>query len=425
MANHFSRISWSTNLKLYIANGYYDSLSKEVRETISSSNKSRWINNSNKKYNEGGLSNHFENKMAFYNQLENLPNIKKAVASLLELNKIFHEIMSDAKGIKLHLSHYKEKIVNAVEMAKDVIPVADAIKIFNISRTTYHNYKILVLNKCEASHFKWCLRQFPNQLLQQEIVQMEKYLKDQAYQYWSKSSIYLVALRNKDIAMGISTWYKYCKLLGYKTRHLRCKVKYKPLVSSKPDQIWCADVTILKTGDGKKHYIHFLMDHFSKKILGYTVETTAKAKAIKTLLNIAYNNYNQTQPIRFITDGGVENVNTTVKDFLANTNPKIIHQIAQKDITQSNSTIEAYNKVIKHQFLIPRQLYCLKQLLLALNIDVAIYNNYRPQFSLQGNTPSETYAEKALAIQTYKTHFAQQKVFRTKQNQLKRCSICK
>jgi putative transposase len=424
MTRASSRISWSTNLKLYIGNGYYDTLPAEVRASISSSNKSRWINNK-QEYNNGGLTNNLENNAAFYNQLENAPNIKKTTQSLLELNRVFYEIISDAKGIKQHLSQHKETVVNAIEKAKDYIPVADAIKVFNISRGTYHNYKILVLNKCAASHFKWCLKQFPNQLLQQEIGQMEKYLKNEAYQYWSKSSIYFLALRNKDIAMGLSTWYKYCKLLGYKTRHLREKEKHKPLVSHKPNEIWCADVTILKTGDGTKHYIHFLMDHFSKKILGYTVESSAKAKAIKTLLQQAYTDYNPSQSIRFVTDAGVENVNTTVKEFLATTNPKIIHQIAQKCIKSSNSTIEAYNKVIKHQFLLPRELYCLQQLLTALEIDVNIYNNYRPQFSLQGNTPAETYAGKALAIQTYKTHFTQQKIDRIKQNKQKRCVICK
>ena len=80
---------------------------------------------------------------------------------------------------------------------------------------------------------------------------------------------------------------------------------------------------------------------------------------------------------------------------------------------------------MKHQFLLPRELYCLQQLLLALEKDVDIYNNYRPQFSLQGNTPTETYAGKDLAIQNYKTHFAQQKVDRITQNKQKTCTVCK
>lgn len=46
----------------------------------------------------------------------------------------------------------------------------------------------------------------------------------------------------------------------------------------------------------------------------------------------------------------MENVNTTVKDFLAVTNQDIKHLIAQKDIPFSNSEREVFNKIIKHQF---------------------------------------------------------------------------
>jgi hypothetical protein len=36
---------------------------------------------------------------------------------------------------------------------------------------------------------------------------------------------YLLALRNKDISIGLTTWYKYSKLLGHSTsRHLQTKI---------------------------------------------------------------------------------------------------------------------------------------------------------------------------------------------------------
>jgi putative transposase len=423
MTHTSTRISWSTNLKIFIGNGYYDILPREVKTTISSSNKSRWIKHK-KKYNNGGLSTDLENKADFYNQLEDAPIIKKATESLLELNRIFHEIMSDAKGIKQHLSQNKEKIVNTIEKLKNKIPVEQAIKIFNISRSTYHNYKILVLNICEASYFKFCLKQYPSQLLQKEIEQIKKYMNNLNYRYWSKSSIYLLALRNKDISIGLSTWYKYCNLLGYKTRHLQPKIKYNPIKSDHINQIWCADVTILKTQDGTKHYIHLLIDHFSRKILGYSIQNAASPKAIKDLLELAYANSKQHKSIQFLTDAGLENINPTVKEFIATTKPTIIHLIAQKDITQSNSQIEAINKIIKHQLLLPKQLENKQQLTLTLPADIAIYNDLRPQLSLGGNTPSETYSGKTIILNHYKTHFPEHKIARIKQNKQNNCQIC-
>lgn len=251
-------------------------------------------------------------------------------------------------------------------------------------------------------------------------------MENAAYLHWSKSSVYLLALRNKEISFCLTTFYKYSKLLGYdKSRHLQPKIKYSSLTSYKPNEIWCADVTILKTTDGKKQYIHFLMDHYSKMILGYSVENSSSPKAIKNLLQEAYLKHKSKALITLVTDAGVENVNTTVQEFLNTTNPDIKHLIAQKDIPFSNSRIEAFNKIIKHQFLLPQNLEDRKQLINALAEDVPIYNTIRPQYSLKGNTPEETFSGKPLDINHYKTHFDSQKTLRITQNQQNRCNTCR
>ncbi len=130
-------------------------------------------------------------------------------------------------------------------------------------------------------------------------------------------------------------------------------------------------------------------------------------------------------PITLVTDAGVENVNNTVQEFLNTTNQDIKHLIAQKDIPFSNSSIEAFNKIIKHQFLLPRNLENRKQLINALAEDVPTYNTFRPQLSLQGNTPTETFSGKLLDISCYKTHFDDQKILRITENQQNKCKSCK
>ncbi|MFE3872722.1 DDE-type integrase/transposase/recombinase [Flavobacterium sp. ZS1P70] len=184
-------------------------------------------------------------------------------------------------------------------------------------------------------------------------------------------------------------------------------------------------ITILKTADDKKHYIHFLMDHYSKMILGCSVENSSKPKAIRDLLEQAYLEHKNKEPIIFVTDGGVENVNSTVRYFLDTTNQDIKHLIAQKDIPFSNSKIEAFNKIIKHQFLLPQNLTNSKQLETALVADVLTYNTIRPQLSLQGNTPQETFLGKLIALKSYKSHFFEHKSLRISDNQQNSCKGCK
>jgi putative transposase len=272
-----------------------------------------------------------------------------------KLSDTYHEIISDVKGIKHQLTLQKEKIVNAIENIKECIPIEKALRVFNLSRATYHNYKTLVINKCDSSYFLWCVKQYPRQLLKKEIVQIKNYMDNQVYLHWSKASAYLLALRNKDTAICLTTWYKYSKLLGYcQNRHLSPPKKYTSLTTFRYNEIWCADVTILKTADGKKHYIHFLMDHYSKMILGYSIVNSSRPKAIKDLLQQAYLKHKNEEPITFMTDAEVENVNTTVQVFLSSTNKDIKHLIAQKDIPFSNSKIEAFNKIINISFCYPK-----------------------------------------------------------------------
>ena len=420
-----SRISWDTNVKHYIRNGLYDNLPNAIKSKIPKSNRHRWEREAADKYLGCEVANFIKKELELIKRTGESKNAKKVMEAYFKLSDTYHEIISAVKETKRQMALQKEKLVNAIEMVKDIVPVESALKVFNISRATYHNYKTLIINKCESSYFLWCVKQYPHQLLKKEIFQIKKYMENADYLHWSKSSVYLLALRNKEISFGLTTWYKYSKLLGYSTtRHLHPKKLYGSLMSCRPNEIWCADVTILKTLDDKKHYIHFLMDHYSKMILGYRIENSSSPKAIRDLLEEAYLNHKNKESITFVTDAGVENVNTTVHDFLDTTNQDIKHLIAQKDIPFSNSKIEAFNKIIKHQFLLPQNLTNRKQLETALVADVLTYNTIRPQFSLQGNTPAETFSGKPIAINAYKTHFYEQKTLRISANQQNRCNGC-
>jgi hypothetical protein len=94
---------------------------------------------------------------------------------------------------------------------------------------------------------------------------------------------------------------------------------------------------------------------------------------------------------------------------LNSTNQEIKPLIAQKDIPYSNSKIEAFNKIIKHQFLLPQNLINREQLVTALAINMQTYNAIRPQLSLHGNTPAETFNGKTIDLKNYKSHFEAQK----------------
>ncbi len=165
------------------------------------------------------------------------------------------------------------------------------------------------------------------------------------------------------------------------------------------------------------------MDHYSKMILGYRIENTSSALAIKSMIQNACEEYLPDQ-LQFLTDGGTENVNHTVSGFIEMSDIPIDHVIAQKDVIFSNSTIEALNKVIKHQFLFHKGIDSREKLVTSLHEVVAAYNTSRPQMNLGGNTPIETYQGKPIELSQYTTELNLQKALRVVENRKNACGLC-
>lgn len=417
MAKTQLRHSWDTTIKHLARHNVLDSvLTPDQISKIPSSNLSRWKNENDEKYLYADINELVKQEIELIKRLNQSSNIKRINECYFKLVDTFHFVISKAKGIKTLIKHQKELVVDAIESVKEAISIDKALKVFNISRTTYQHYKTIVIHKCETSYFKWCTKRFSNQLLPQEVLTIKSYMAHEEYRYWSKASIYLRAIRDDNLRCCISTFYKYCRLLGF-AGNLRTKRpnNNKPLRTFSPNEAWCADVTIFKTTDGMKHYIHVLMDHYSRKILGYSIENNNSGKAIRNLLKDAYLKHRPKQTL-FLTDGGCENTNANVFSLLGSLGNSIVHKIAQRDVVLSNSMIEAFNKTLKYEFLYPMNINTKSGLVKVMAKAITKYNNSRPQWVLGGNTPSETFSGISMNFDNYRMSFIEQKQLRITQN---------
>jgi len=419
------RKSWDTSVKHLVRHGILqDVLRPDQIASIPKSNLSRWKQEAEDKYTLCEINTIVKEEIELIKRMNQSSKIKRINQSYFKLADTFHGVISNIKGIKSVTKNQKELIVNTIESVKQTIPIDKALKVFNISRSTFENYKSVVIHKCNTSYFNWCVTRFSNQLLPKEVQAIKKYMSDDDYRHWSKASIYLKAIRDEKLKCCLSTFYKYCRLLGFKNKSRKRKSDdYNPVKTSKSNELWCADATIFKTPDNVKHYIHFLIDHFSKFIIGYRVCESPNALVIKDLLERATLKY-KPDKLQFLTDGGSENVNTTVSNFINSPNIPIEHIIAQKDVAFSNSMVEALNKTIKHQFLFPKSIANGEQLSLVLESSIPIYNTIRPQMSLGGNTPQETFNGLSIDFSRYSQDFNEHKVYRRQQNMKNSCGIC-
>jgi putative transposase len=76
------------------------------------------------------------------------------------------------------------------------------------------------------------------------------------------------------------------------------------------------------------------------------------------------------------------------------------------------------------KFLHPKEISDRNKLETVFNQSVSIYNTIRPQMSLQGNTPIQTYEGKPIDFSVYSQRFNTQKIIRIQQNTKSKCIKC-
>ena len=406
----------------------HERLPPQLLSQLHKSNICRWKHEPDAKYKNCTVASFIRNEVGLVSRINENPKIKKANEVVFELIDTFHKVLADVKGVKKAVRKHQPTIVNAIDSCKKILPVKKGLKIFGMGRSTFQKFKTKTITECFNSYFDVCVQAHPHQLMRSEVLKIKEYLTMPSYKHWSKASIFYVALREEAITFSLDTWYKYARLLGFGNRHLQDKEKYSPLKTTRPNEFWCADASEFKTEDGQKHYFHILIDHYSKLILGWKVTDRPSGKAIKELLQNAYEKYipkGTDEVLKFLTDGGTENTNNLVKEYINEPDVGILQLIAQKDIKFSNSMTEAVIKVIKHQFLLPKTIKNRVHLICTIDNDFPIYNEDRPQHILKGATPIECYNGIQFDMSKITNKKAEQRLKRIefhKNNACKKCS---
>jgi putative transposase len=132
---------------------------------------------------------------------------------------------------------------------------------------------------------------------------------------------------------------------------------------------------------------------FSRYILNWDVSLELSGKITMNMIKSAFDkfvrNNQDVDSVTLLTDGGAENNNRFVDEFLENEKDKIQKLIAQKDISFSNSMVEAVNMIIKYQHLYLYDIFDIFCLRRHLEYFFPVYNNVKPHGSLNGLTPFE------------------------------------
>jgi transposase InsO family protein len=144
--------------------------------------------------------------------------------------------------------------------------------------------------------------------------------------------------------------------------------------------------------DGTKAYIHAVIDNFSRKILAWTIGARLDPTATCGVLVEAGQHLAPAEPrpaITVMADSGVENVNAAVDATLL---AEGLHRVlAQVEVTESNSMIEAWWRSLKYLWLFLNSLDTLERIRTLVAFFVREHNTKMPHAAFRGQTPDEVF----------------------------------
>lgn len=151
------------------------------------------------------------------------------------------------------------------------------------------------------------------------------------------------------------------------------------------NQVWSSDITYFQIAEKEFLYIVFIIDVYSRKILGYNASTNLRAESNLIALRMALKQRKIKRYTALIhhSDKGVQYTSKSYTQLLEKHNI----QISMCDIVYENTHIERVNGIIKNEYLVGCSIKNLTECQRALKRSVGLYNTARPHWNLDLQTP--------------------------------------
>ena len=298
-------------------------------------------------------------------------------------------------GDRLPDGRAKADILRAVDAARKTLPLRAAVRVLGLSLSRYHAWR-RAESGCDFTDRSSCPRTLPGQLTARETATIHEMVTADEYRHVPTSTLAVLAQRLGRVFASASTWSRLVRTRGWRRPRTRV-YPAKPKVglrATEPNQYWHIDVTVIRLLDETKLYLHGVLDNFSRRILAWHLgEKLSPLTTCKILADAA--KYLPTPPpeVAVITDSGIENVNSTVDEALGN--GPLRRVLAQIDIVESNSILEAWWRSLRHQWLYLNTLDTPAAVRRLVAFYVQQSNEVMPHSALNGRTPDEAYFGRA------------------------------
>jgi len=316
----------------------------------------------------------------------------------------------------------KQRLLRAIERTRTHLPLRGVLKLIGMSSTRYHAW--LGKQECGLDDLSCCPKSSPQQLTLEESLAIRNMVTADEYRHVPTGTLARLAQRIGKVFASPTTWYRLVHTHNWRRPRQRVHPA-KPTIgirAIRANEIWHVDTTLIRLLDGSKVYLHAVIDNFSRRVLAWRVNDTFIPAVTAELLVEAGREIEATKP-QLLVDGGVENFNSAVDKLVDSGLLKRI--LAQTEIRYSNSLIESWWRVIKHQWLFLNTLDTPASVgkLVAFYVDQ--HNSHLPHSAFKGQTPDEMYFATGDDIpKTLEEDKLQARELRLKTNRERNCHVC-
>ncbi len=192
--------------------------------------------------------------------------------------------------------------------------------------------------------------------------------------------------RDKFIELFMDMGFRLKKKINYKRTTYSVASKYDNLIKglevNAPSIIWQSDITYYEV-DNRFYYIVFIIDVYTKTIVGFQVSDNMRATANMKAMEMALANHNA--PLIHHSDRGSQYIYNEYIQLLANNNCKI----SMCKSSQDNAYAERINRTIKEEYLDHWKPTTFQELKKLVAKAVKHYNNRRLHNNLNKMIPAE------------------------------------
>lgn len=313
-------------------------------------------------------------------------------AALLQLALVLLRVSGfTLSGERLLDGRDKLRILRAIDQARACIPLRALLRLLRLSPSRFHAWRRR-RTACALDDQSSCPRTSPHRLTPSELRVIEDMVTSPEYRHVPTGTLAVLAQRLGTVWASPSTWYRLVRRFAWRRPRLRVHpVKPKiGLRTTRPNEMWHIDTTVIRLLDGTRAYLHAVIDNFSRRILAWRVaETFAPVNSVAVLLDAGRAaTPSVTAPV-VLADAGVENVNAQVDELIIT--GVLRRVLAFTELRFSNSMIEAWWRSLKHQWLFLHSLDSVTTVRRLVEFYVDEHNRVLPHSAFRGQTPDEMY----------------------------------